>query len=105
MSVVNVSVKHIRPAYKNVQEWITEDNHVYIGRACHYVGVSASAWANPYSVKKYGREEALRLYKTYVQENLIDRLEELRDKTLGCWCSPEKCHGDVLLELLSNHTE
>jgi hypothetical protein len=21
-------------------------------------------------------------------------------KTLGCWCSPQRCHGDVLVELL-----
>jgi hypothetical protein len=24
---------------------------------------------------------------------------ELKDKTLGCWCKPNKCHGDVLVEL------
>ena len=23
-------------------------------------------------------------------------LSELRGKTLGCWCAPEPCHGDVL---------
>ena len=28
----------------------------------------------------------------------MDRLPELKDKTLGCWCKPEKCHGDVLAE-------
>lgn len=21
-------------------------------------------------------------------------------KTLGCWCSPKKCHGDILVELI-----
>jgi hypothetical protein len=29
----------------------------------------------------------------------MDRLPELKDKTLGCWCKPEKCHGDVLAEI------
>lgn len=24
---------------------------------------------------------------------------ELRGKTLGCWCKPDACHGDVLAEL------
>ena len=31
---------------------------------------------------------------------LDDSLPELKDKTLGCWCKPEKCHGDVLVELI-----
>jgi hypothetical protein len=24
---------------------------------------------------------------------------ELKGKTLGCWCKPEACHGDILAEL------
>jgi hypothetical protein len=24
---------------------------------------------------------------------------EIKGKTLGCWCKPEACHGDVLAEL------
>jgi hypothetical protein len=28
-------------------------------------------------------------------------LDELEGKTLGCFCKPEPCHGDVLLELLT----
>ena len=24
---------------------------------------------------------------------------ELKGKTLGCWCKPYPCHGDVLAEL------
>lgn len=27
-------------------------------------------------------------------------LDELKGKTLGCWCKPECCHGDVLINLL-----
>ncbi len=30
---------------------------------------------------------------------LLNHLHELKDKTLGCWCSPKPCHGDVLIEL------
>jgi hypothetical protein len=29
----------------------------------------------------------------------MNQLHELKDKTLGCWCKPEKCHGDVLAAL------
>ena len=31
----------------------------------------------------------------------MNSLDELEGKTLGCFCKPEKCHGDVLLELLT----
>jgi hypothetical protein len=27
-------------------------------------------------------------------------LEELRGKRLGCYCKPQACHGDVLVELV-----
>jgi len=30
---------------------------------------------------------------------LIAALPELRGKDLACWCAPEPCHGEVLLEL------
>lgn len=100
MSVVNVSVKFIRPKYSNIHEWMKDANNIYIGRSCHYVGVNASIWANPYSVKKYGRDEALRLYRIHVEGKLKDRLPELKGKTLGCWC-----HGDVLLEMLDELEE
>ena len=29
-------------------------------------------------------------------------LEELEGKTLGCWCKPKTCHGDVLVELVND---
>jgi hypothetical protein len=39
--------------------------------------------------------------------NLIEKDEDikiallnLKDKNLGCWCSPEPCHGDVLIKLI-----
>lgn len=27
--------------------------------------------------------------------------KELYDKVLGCWHKPDKCHGDILLELIT----
>ncbi len=26
----------------------------------------------------------------------------MKGKNLGCWCAPEPCHGNILLELLSD---
>lgn len=79
---------------------------VYIGRG--------SKWGCPYTIIKdrptlakeivESKEEALSKYKEYVlaNEELMNSLDELEGKTLGCFCKPEKCHGDVLLELLTN---
>jgi hypothetical protein len=54
--------------------------------------------------RNHSRAEALRLYRDHITEKIrsgeVD-LEVLRGKTLGCWCKPEPCHGDVLVELLA----
>jgi hypothetical protein len=62
-----------------------------------------SIWGNPYLVREYGREEAIRLYRERLihRRDLLVRLPELRGKVLGCWCKPERCHGDVLAELVA----
>ena len=70
-----------------------EQYDVYIGRP--------SKWGNPFNIGKDGnREEVIKKYKKYLIGNkkLIDSLSELRGKTLGCWCKPLACHGDVLLK-------
>lgn len=74
---------------------------VYIGRP--------SVWGNPFSHKQgtlakfqvKSREEAVAAYRTWIltQPQLMARLHELKGKTLGCWCKPASCHGDVLMEL------
>lgn len=68
---------------------------VYVGRP--------SMWGNPFKIGVHGdREEVLRKYEEYVRNEplLMGALPELRGKTLGCWCSPLPCHGEVLLKLL-----
>jgi len=84
---------------------IVQDCDIYIGRACNMGGwrLKKSKWCNPFSVKKYGREKALEMYEEYVRNNkeLMDSLDELDDKILGCWCYPQPCHGDVLIKLLN----
>jgi ribosomal protein L37AE/L43A len=78
-----------------------EPYDVYIGRPAR--GLKGSIWANPFHIGKDGtREEVVEKYREYILGNpeLLARLEELRGKTRGCWCSPERCHGEVLIELL-----
>lgn len=68
---------------------------VYIGRP--------SKWGNPYTIGRDGtREEVIEKYYLYLLERpaLMKALPELKDKTLGCWCSPQACHGDILVELV-----
>lgn len=68
---------------------------VYIGRP--------SKWGNPFEISQYrNRCDVIDLYKKWIwtQPNLIRDLHELKGKTLGCWCAPKECHGDILVKLV-----
>jgi len=68
-----------------------EEYDVYIGRG--------SKWGNPFIIGIHGnRDEVISKYEMYIMDNknLINQLPELRGKTLGCWCKPKACHGDIL---------
>lgn len=67
---------------------------VYIGRP--------SEWGNPFVIGPHGdRTEVIRKYEEYLRgrPDLMAKLPELKGKVLGCWCSPQACHGDVLARL------
>ena len=105
MSIINVRKTKLKErGISDFMEWKSRPNTVYIGRNMSFYvkGTYKSKWANPYSVKKYGREEALRLYEDHIRNDLAlyNSLSELRDKELGCWCYPDPCHGNILLKLL-----
>lgn len=78
-----------------------EPYDVYIGRP--------SKWGNPFAVKAGTLaafrvatvDEALARYEAWLRDQpaLMASLVELRGKTLGCWCKPGLCHGDVLARL------
>lgn len=84
-----------------------DEYDVYIGRG--------SKWGNPYShlentlakFKTRTRSEAIRKYESYVlsNESLLESLDELIDKRLGCFCKRKDrnigCHGDILARLAS----
>ncbi len=116
-SIVNCKVQYIRPEYNNLEEWINDDKNVYIARA----GVvfinkqrypkNSSKFANPYKIGKDGtREEVIVKYKEYIikklenDKSLINELLSLKGKNLGCWCYPEICHGNILLELIDKYS-
>lgn len=59
--------------------------------------------ANPNLTRVETREESVDRYRSYMifeRHDLLISLPELIGKKLGCWCHPELCHGDVLLELI-----
>ena len=106
MRVINVSKKELNKCgITSLEEWLKDKQNVYIGRdmTVYVKGAKGSKWANPFSVKKYGREKCLELYEDYILNNkeLLDNLSELKNKNLGCWCHPEKCHGDILIKLIN----
>lgn len=71
---------------------------VYIGRG--------SIFGNPYEIGIDGtRAEVLERYKKWLNhiandDRFILELDKLQDKVLGCFCKPEMCHGDVIVEFL-----
>jgi hypothetical protein len=93
--------------YINVVHCKKSDYDVYIGRP--------SKWGNPFSHKdgtlaefKIGsRSDAIQKYEEWIvnQPHLMGSLHELKGKTLGCWCSPKRCHGHVLAKLVERHVE
>lgn len=71
-----------------------QPHDVYIGRP--------SKWGNPFVIGVHGtREEVIAKYEEWIQTQpeLLAALPELRGKTLGCFCAPLPCHGDVLAKL------
>jgi len=68
----------------------------------------SSDWGNPFIMDQEGRkfdgdrDEVCDKYAVYLdlKTSLLNRLDELRGKVLGCWCRPARCHGDELLKRL-----
>lgn len=87
-----------------VNKKFTDDFDVYIGRG--------SKWGNKFThlphvavrkgmVAVASREEAILRYAKWIlgQPDLLDDLQELRGKVLGCYCTPKLCHGHLLAEM------
>lgn len=101
---MNITIlnKHHKPQIDN--------NTFYIGRG--------SPLGNPFEINKHGtREEVIELYKKYlelqIQQNNIKICNELNkianvyltgnEVKLLCFCSPNKCHGEIIANTIINH--
>jgi hypothetical protein len=79
-----------------------EKYDVYIGRPAYF--------GNPFEIGKDGnRKEVIEKYKDWfimqIKTNHTFRiqLDKLKGKTLGCWCKPLACHGDIIANYLNKN--
>ena len=60
----------------------------------------SSDWGNPFEMTADGdRDTVCDSYEIFFPRkfSLHSRLDELAGKVLGCWCYPQRCHGDYLI--------
>ncbi|TVT18031.1 DUF4326 domain-containing protein [Amycolatopsis acidiphila] len=100
---VVVNVRKSGP-HKHLVPWLVERGLLtYIGHAGNRHSWPESEFANPFVREaKLDRDAMVRHYREYLEgrADLLARLPELDGRALGCWCAPQACHGDVLLEHL-----
>lgn len=70
----------------------------------------STQFGNPFRLEKDGGEftrgESIDWYRRWFMQKTGDRefrqaVEALRGETLGCYCKPDACHGDVIIEYLN----
>ena len=82
---------------------------VFIGRP--------SRWGNPFSIGIDGnRKEVIEKYERWLNGEIEapkhhhwyipptkEEILTLRGKTLGCFCKPKDCHGDIFLKIIEKY--
>ena len=118
-NVICLKVYNLRKNdFEHLEEWLENPNNVYTGRngrifihenkkrrIFHFKG---SKWQNPFNLKEYTLDKSLALYVIHLfQTGLIYDIDELRGKTLGCFCDEQRdhnrnpiCHAQILADLL-----
>ena len=90
----------------DVNAWIKAGG-VYCGRKIDTETFKheGSKWGNSHTVREHkSRKKVVDLFREDIMndEELLKDIGELKGKVLGCWCSPEQCHCEVLHELAWN---
>ena len=85
---------------------------VYIGRAGHgRDGYFGNPFPLAFGSSDEERDACIAKFKEYFLNRLEtdatfkQRVHELRGKTLGCFCKPRRCHGDIIVEYLNSLTK
>jgi len=101
--VISIKVNNlILLSYDNLEDWLKKPSHIStnINMTRYVKGATESKWANKFSIKKYGRDGCIKKYEKWIRESdLINQINELNGFTLGCWCKPDDCHGNILVKL------
>lgn len=75
---------------------------------------SGSVLGNPFSEKRYGRDECIDRYRIWLWDRLqiagssqiveLQRLVSLykdrKELVLLCWCAPKRCHAEVVAKAI-----
>jgi hypothetical protein len=104
-----------------VVHWQQRRCDIYIGRPGYgpieiHLGWPKYHWGNPFVVGEDGtQEEVVEKFRQWIRGYnyffiepgrrhwILNNLQLLQGRILGCWCKPDKvCHGDVYLELLND---
>lgn len=77
----------------------------YIGRGTTFGNPHTIGYCNLCN-KTHDRKDCVDTYKIYFYNRLLtdssfhDKVLSLKGQTLGCWCKPKLCHGDIIIEYL-----
>lgn len=99
-----MSVVNIRGKTKEEMKGI-----IYIGRANIRKKLISSPFANPFRLSSELANERTKIVFDYFyhfyskmknEPCFLEKVLALRGKTLGCWCKPYICHGDIIVNFL-----
>jgi len=99
----------MKPKVLNLRKHGIPENSVYIGRSRK--GEPQNPFGNPFEMHNRSdceRDRVIRRYREWLmqQPELIERVRrELRGRDLVCFCSPKRCHGDLLLAIANGLDE
>lgn len=82
-----------------VDERIGPD-YVYVGRP--------SKWGNPFVIGRHGNRNQVceRYIQAHNTKEFKDMIRaELKNKILGCYCKPKRCHADWLAAVANGEIE
>ena len=85
----------------SLEEWLQNPDHIYIGRHCwktrHYKHLIKFDFGNPYRYSDRRLAVINYLQDIVINKKFIEDIAYLSERALGCWCTPDFCHGDILM--------
>lgn len=90
----------------NISNHETDKVDVYISDANESVRFDESPLRNPFDESEIGTLESMENYRLYFYRRYLEEPEfrklvhQLEGETLGCWCYPDFCHGQVIVDFV-----